>query len=103
MSRVMMDSRYMVNAKPLKGALKALDGAKTVVYETMDALNARKQYGVTGQSIEEQLPCAVEVDGLGNRYVKPEQLVAVLVAAVKELSARVAKLEGEKKSVAKAE
>lgn len=93
MSRVMMDKRFMVDAKPIKGALKSLTKAEAVEFKTMDSVQAGRSYGVTGQSIRTDFPFAVEVDGMGNHYVKSEQLVPILLAAIQELSAKVTKLE----------
>lgn len=93
MSRVMMDARFMVNATPIKDALKIVSEANAVEYETMNALCARHLYGIEGQSLEKAASRAVEIDGLGNRYVLTDQLIPLLFAAIKELSEKVAALE----------
>lgn len=94
MSRVMMDERYMVNATTIKDALKIVNGANAVEYETMDALCARHLYGVEAQTIEKVAVPAVEIDGLGNRYILTDQLIPILFAAVKELATKNSTLEG---------
>lgn len=94
MSRVMMDERYMVNATTIKDALKIVNGANAVEYETMDALCARHLFGVEAQTIEKVASPAVEIDGLGNRYILTDQLIPILFAAVKELATKNSTLEG---------
>lgn len=94
MSRVMMDERYMVNATTIKDALKIVNGANAVEYETMDALCARHLFGVEAQTIEKVAAPAVEIDGLGNRYILTDQLIPILFAAVKELATKNSTLEG---------
>lgn len=97
MSYQVMDERFMLNEEPLEGATDALANAKVIIYTTMGATEARRKYGVGAQSIAETLPCAVWKDGLGMYHVDTDALVPALVQAVKELSERVAKLEGRKR------
>lgn len=90
MAKVIMDKRFMVEPTKVKGALKKLDALEVRSYGTMDALISRKRLGIAGQDVEKVAPEAVEVDGLGNYRVDLEMLVPILVAAVQELSAKVA-------------
>lgn len=101
MSYQVMDERFMLNEEPLEGASEALSNAKVLVYTTMGATEARRKYGVGAQSIAESIPCAVWEDGMGMYHVDFEALVPVLVQAIKELSDRVAKLEGAKRRTSK--
>lgn len=93
----MMDDRFMLNQEPIKDAVGAICQAKAVVYTTMGATESRRKYGVTGQSIVKTLPQAVWVDGLGMHNVDTNELVPVLLQAVKELNERVRALEGAKR------
>ena len=83
---VFNDSRYMLNKIPLEGVVDKLAQAEVVEYSPMDATDASRHYGVVGQSIEKLFPFAVEIDGMGNRFVNYEALVPVLLQAVIELS-----------------
>lgn len=104
MSYQVMDERFMLDKETMEGATEALANANVFVYTTMGATEARRKYGVGAQSIAKSLPCAVWVDGMGMHHVDSEALVPVLVQAIKELSDRVAKLEGRKRRApAKAE
>lgn len=88
-ARIMMDERFMLNKVELDDALGMLADAKAYEFTTMEASNSRRRYGVSGQSLVEKCPAAVECDGLGYYYVNADQLVPVLAAAVLELKAKV--------------
>lgn len=96
MSRIMMDDRYMHYQEPIENVLESLKKAKVAEYTTMAATESSRRYGVTGQSLRQSLPNAVEVDGMGNHLVRMECLVPVLILAVQELTARVEALEAKR-------
>ena len=97
MSRIMMDDKYMYYQEPVENVLESLKKAKVVEYTTMAATESSRRYGVTGQSLKQGLPNAVEVDGMGLHFVKTECLVPVLIQAIQELTAKVEALEGKRR------
>ena len=98
---VLMDERFMDNVDELEHPLDCLKGARVVAYASQSALEARRRYGVTAQSIAESAPLAVETDGLGHMRVNYEGLISLLVGAVVELDAKVKALESAKPAPAK--
>lgn len=96
MSRTMMDDRYMYYKEPVENVLESLKKADVVEYTTMAATESSRKYGVTGQSLKQVLPNAVEVDGMGLHFVHTECLVPILVQAIQELTAKVEALEAKR-------
>jgi hypothetical protein len=95
--RKLMDERMMLNQTEITGALEALKHAKAVEYTAMSANEARRQYGITGQSIKDVLPDATETDGLGNVNLDLTALVPPIVAALQEVAERLEKLESKRR------
>ena len=98
---ILMDARTMHNTEVLKGALAITKKMKPVTYDVMDGFASRRDIGIVGDTIGE-IPSAVEVDGIGFKYVDLIKLVPVLVGAVQELTKKVEALE-KKGSVKKTE
>ena len=87
MSRVMVDEKFMRNEESVTGALDAVKAMRVVEFTTSGSMGDARQQGVVGQSLTENAPLAVEVDGIGYHYVDHEKLVPLLVAAIQELAA----------------
>ena len=94
-TRILMDARYMHNVEPVSEESGVFDAAKVVIFTPMTATESRRMYGIEAQSLE-NVPLAVETDGMGMKYVNFEQLIPLLVNEVKYLSARVKALESSK-------
>lgn len=92
---VMMDDRYMIEPEVVSGALDAICSVDVKTYQSLRSVADSRVFGVSGQSLKAVLPHTVEVDGMGVHYVYLDQLVPVLVAAVKELSEKVRQLEAK--------
>lgn len=87
------DERLKTNIQPIVGAgamIGALDGKH---YEFLP-MGGAVQYGVIAQQVQGVVPEAVGESLNGTLSVNYNQLVAVLIEAVKELQARVDTLEG---------
>lgn len=98
------DERYKTNKQVISNALAKLDGFNGYEFVYGDKapkhLHGKSAYGVIAQEIEKVLPHAVgnrESDGSGGNYkgVAYEQLLGVLIQAVKELKAEVATLKAK--------
>ena len=92
------DKRFMKDAAPITGAVEALSKTTPLEYRNVE-LYGMKVAAVPGQDIEAVLPSGVSKDGVGIYSADQSVLVPYLVAAVKELSARLQVLEstGRKK------
>lgn len=87
------DIRHMRNPVEIKGALETLSTLTPVVYEHNTGFGfAPKTPAIPAQELEE-IPGAMEKDGIGNCTADSDALVPYLVAAIKELRAEVAALK----------
>lgn len=86
------DARLKQNIRPLEDGLKLVKGLRGVRYE-MRSTPGVERIGVIAQEIEKILPELVEQDQEGVKSVDYSKLTAVLIEAVKSLSARVEELE----------
>ena len=91
----LMDERTMMACKPAKGMLASINKIDVVEYDTMEANGSRRLIGMVGQTVQ-GIKGATSVDPMGYVSVEFDQLIPALVAAVQELSAKVAALEGKK-------
>ncbi len=82
------DARVKRGITTMDSVLKGITELGTYKYE----INGNKDIGVLAQEVEEIFPECVETDREGNKYVKYNGLVAVLIGAVKELSKKVDQL-----------
>jgi hypothetical protein len=85
------DLRLKTNLRPLTGALKDLQSVQAYRYQ--HTRNQREEVGVVAQEVQTVLPEAVVTGADGYLEVAYDRLVPLLLAAVKELSAKVAELE----------
>ena len=85
--KIAANRQFMLNVKPVEDALEGVLAADPVEYAPMDALDTRRRYGLSAESIEKAFPFAVETDGMGMKYINYEALVPVLFKAIAELSA----------------
>lgn len=85
------DLRLKTDLKPLTGSLGLLDQIEA--YHYFHVKNDRYELGVVAQEVREVLPDAVVEGEDGMLGVAYERLIPVLIAAVKELKAKVAQLE----------
>ena len=86
--RVLMDGRYMDDKTDLTGALTALSKIQAVTFKSLGCDDTRTRYGVVGQSLQSAAPYAVEVDATGFYYVELDQLIPLMIAAIKELKVK---------------
>ena len=88
------DIRVKDNIKTLEGSLDKLNLIRGVEYDRNDSEERFHQLGVIAQEIEKVYPEAVDEDKNGMKTVSYQQLVPVLIEAVKELSQEVKNLKG---------
>ena len=91
------DERLKDNIQLLPDALGKVEALRGVEFDWNDKQNLHSGHdvGVIAQDIEAVLPELVETRDNGFKAVKYEKLTAVLIEAVKELSARVKELENK--------
>ena len=91
------DERLKDNIQTLPDALGKVEAIRGVEFDWNDKQNLHSGHdvGVIAQDIEAVLPELVETRDNGFKAVKYEKLTAVLIEAVKELSARVKELENK--------
>ena len=90
------DRRFKKDIRQLQNALSNVQKLRGVSYKWKDENKSqRNQVGVIAQEIEEVYPEFVHTDKDGYKAVNYAQMTAVLIEAVKELSAKVETLEAE--------
>jgi len=93
------DLRLKTKDSDIIGALHKLKSIDTMYYYWNDKAakigiaSTVRQVGVTAQSVEKVMPEVVHEDDGGNKTVSYEKLVPLLIEAIKELEAKVARLE----------
>lgn len=90
------DQAVKSSIKPVDGALDSLKKMRGVSFKRKGS--KRQEVGVVAQEVEKAVPEAVvtlDVDGRERKHVDVMALVGTLIAAVNDLSAKVAKLEGK--------
>lgn len=94
------DIRLKDNIQTLEGSLDKVNQLRGVEYDRIDMrMKGEEKYhqlGVIAQEIEKVYPDMVNEDVDGMKTVSYQQLIPVLIEAVKELSARVEELENNK-------
>ena len=93
------DERLKKNIQPLEKSLDNVTKIRGVYYHWKDERNTERQLGVIAQEIEKVYPELVYTDSKGMKAVNYAQMTAVLIEAVKELSAKVDQLEEANKSL----
>jgi hypothetical protein len=89
------DSRLKENIETIDNALQTVESLRGVQFKLKNALKDRLRTGVIAQEIEQVLPDAV-VDGVdGYKKVSYNDLIGVLIEAIKELSEKVKNLENK--------
>ena len=99
-------SRFKKNITPITNGLELINKIKPVRFEWNEFVNERRNgyelnkptYGVIAQELEQVLPDLVSTWKLSDdcqdaRSVNYEKIIPVLIAAIKDLSAKVSKLE----------
>jgi hypothetical protein len=92
------DATLKKNVQQLNGALQKICAVRGVTFEFIEqplsTADCGTQIGVIAQEIEAQFPEIVVTHENGTKAVRYDRLVAPLIEAIKELTARVAQLEG---------
>jgi hypothetical protein len=89
------DSRLKEDIETIDNALQTVESLRGVQFKLKNALTDRLRTGVIAQEIEQVLPDAV-VDGVdGYKKVSYNDLIGVLIEAIKELSEKVKNLENK--------
>lgn len=99
MAKKFLDSRYMANAKALTDALAKVKTLNVVTYNDGASVVKPESIGISAQDLQPVIPFAVTQDGVGLMFADQSELVPVLVAAIKELEARVTALEASSSEV----
>jgi hypothetical protein len=89
------DIRVKDNIKTLEGSLDKLQEIRGVEYDRNDQESRPHQLGVIAQEVEKIFPDVVNTDEEGKKTVTYQQLIPVLIEAVKELSQEVNDLKSE--------
>ena len=91
------DKRFKDNIVEIDSSLEKVESLRGVYFDWNDKQDIYEGHdiGVIAQEVEEVLPEIVETRVDGYKAVKYEKLTAVLIQAVKELSARVKELENK--------
>ena len=91
------DVRLKSDIETIENGLEKVEQLRGVTYTRNDFENQGQQVGVIAQEIEEILPQVVKTgsDEMGTKSVDYGKITAVLIEAVKELSARVKELENK--------
>ena len=91
------DERLKDNISNIPNALEKVESLRGVEFDWNDNQEVYEGHdiGVIAQDVEKVLPEIVENRDNGYKAVKYEKLTAVLIEAVKELSARVKELENK--------
>jgi len=91
------DERLKDNVEVIPNALEKVEAMRGVSFDwnTNQEVYTGHDIGVIAQEVETVLPEIVETRDNGYKAVKYEKLTAVLIQAVKELSARVKELENK--------
>lgn len=93
------DATLKKDVQQLDGALQKICAVRGVTFEFIETPLATSdcgtQIGVIAQEIEAQFPEIVVTHENGTKAVRYDRLVAPLIEAIKELTARVAQLEGK--------
>ena len=87
--------RLKINIHTIENALDTVNKMRGVTYDRLS--DGTKQLGVIAQEVKEILPEAVLEDDQGVLSVAYGNLAGLLIEAIKELSAKVEKLENEAK------
>ncbi len=95
------DARLKQHVRPLADALASINQLTGVTYEWRDDVREAEVYpgpqvGVLGHEVARVFPELVGTDSRGFQYVRYQKLVAPLIEAVKELTARHEALQAEK-------
>ena len=93
------DERLKENVTLIEGALDKVEAMRGVEFDWIVKedihINHGHDLGVIAQEVEAVLPVLVQTRENGYKAVKYDKLTAVLIEAVKELSARVKELESK--------
>jgi hypothetical protein len=91
------DARYKMNVEPLAPCLPRLEEIRAVRYQRIDRTLTpypQQEIGLLAQEVEAHFPELVETDPTtGRKAMNYSQMVAVLLASIKELHQKVARLE----------
>ncbi|MEQ9009678.1 MAG: tail fiber domain-containing protein, partial [Ekhidna sp.] len=94
------DARLKKNISSLENSLEKTTKLRGVSYQWKDeTITIQNQIGVIAQEVEEVYPEFVHTNDEGMKAVNYAQMTAVLIEAIKELNAKVEKLESENSSL----
>jgi hypothetical protein len=82
------------NIRPLENSLEKVNKLRGVQYDRLDT-NSKDEIGVIAQEIEEVYPEFVHEGEDGIKSVNYSKMVAVLIESIKELTAKVERLENK--------
>lgn len=88
------DVRYKQSFVPIDNALIKLNNVETFTFEFKNNIGVRLA-GISAQSLQAQLPEAITADATGKLAVSVQGSIALLVAAVQELSKEVETLKAQ--------
>jgi len=90
------DERLKNVIAPITNTLEQLDGINPVYYNFKADSNETTRLGLMAQEVEKIYPECVQCDPTGNLGIVYQDMIPVLLAAIKELSSRVESLEKDK-------
>ena len=86
------DARVKENVRPIENSLDKILNSKGVVYDRIDT-GTKDNIGFIAQELETSIPELVSTDEAGYKSVKYQNMVAVLVEAVKEQQQQIEELK----------
>jgi hypothetical protein len=89
------DSRLKTIIEPVSNATSAFEAITPVYYTLRACINDKRRIGVIAQEVITHFPELVDTDTNGMYGVRYTELVSPLIAAVKELSARLSNVEAK--------
>jgi len=89
------DARVKDNIETVKDALQTITSLRGVTYTRNDSEDKSEKVGVIAQEVLEILPQVVQQDAEGNYSVAYGNIVGVLIEAIKELNAKIDRLENK--------
>jgi hypothetical protein len=95
------DERFKTNIKPLAGALETIKQLQGVTFEWKEDTDSfkitslKEDIGFIAQQVQKVLPSIVREDDKGYLGLRERAIIPLLVEAIKELNAKIDKLEGK--------
>jgi len=95
------DERFKTNINPLAGALETIKQLQGVTFEWKEDTDSfkitslKEDIGFIAQQVQKVLPSIVREDDKGYLGLRERAIIPLLVEAIKELNAKIDKLEGK--------